>query len=414
MLKILLLFLLICTFVFFQCGDKRSPLFVYILLWTIIILLYELHLFTIFDIHDNTKLMLCVSILCYIIGGVIFNNFGTHSTLLCDKCDIAVENSRIRILVLLLFVSSISYYYQLIRSLINNGWQSQVNKILLTTGEIDSGGPLLQFFVRPFEFIIVPISTYYLINKCEDKLVAFSGLYFALLKFICTGSKSIVIYYIISFAISYLHYYNHKKKKNIKIFLFSIIGGVTFLASAGVAVRSLYFYICGCIPMLDKVINNPFYFDGKYTYGFLSFNSVARLVINTLKIFDPAYSELSIYAQANSAIQRFEYTTQVSDYGNYNAFTTYISNFYIDGGMLGVIVLSFGFGALSSIIYNNFKKTKSICNFCQLMLIYYFIMFSGVRFQLSNTIVGCAFIYSLIFGKYITGEYSKSKSNQKN
>lgn len=413
MFKLLIVFLILYAFVLIRRGDRLSPLFIYVVIWGIILLLYELHLFTIYDINTNTKIVVCISVISFLVGGSIFNKCSFTGNKVNDNHINQIDNNRIRILVILLFISSAGYYYQLVQSLLLNGWNSQINKILLATGEIDSGGALTQFFVRPFEFIIIPISTFYLINKRNDKLIAYSGIYFAIVKFICTGSKAMVIYFLISFVMTYMHF--SEKKRNIsKIIFFSSIGGVGFLASVGVAARALYFYICGCVPMLDKVINESFYFDSKHTHGFLSFNSVARLLFNTLKILGIDFTNSELYTHANGTIRRFEYTTKISDYGNYNAFTTYISNFYVDGGMLGVFFLSFLFGAMVSLIYSGFHRTKNLYHFIRLMLVYYFIIFSGVRFQLSNTIVGCAFIYSILISKYITGEYSTSITEFKN
>ncbi|NLE03829.1 MAG: oligosaccharide repeat unit polymerase, partial [Crenarchaeota archaeon] len=354
MLKLIVFFLFICALFISQRGDKMSPLFVYITIWGSILFLYELHLFAIYDIHDNTSIVIGISVFSFIIGGAIVNNRKTLNNKSYDEEKYEIDNNRIRILVILLFMSSIGYYYQLVQSLMSNGWHSQINKLLLATGEIDSGGPLTQFFVRPFEFIIIPISTYYLINKHSDKLIAFSGIYFATVKFICTGSKAMVIYYVISLAITYIHYSEKKKRNYTKIMFFSFVGGIGFLSSVGVAARALYFYICGCVPMLDKVIYDSFYFDNKHTYGFLSFNSVIRLLFNTLKIIGVDYSNSELYSHANSTIRKFEYTTQISNYGNYNAFTTYMSNFYVDGGIIGVLILSLLFGIVASVVYKNF------------------------------------------------------------
>lgn len=153
---------------------------------------------------------------------------------------------------------------------------------------------------------------------------------------------------------------------------------------------------CGCIPMLDKVINSSFYFDQSYTLGFLSYNGIFRFFINIISVFGFDLT-IRLFESSAKIIQLFEYTVFITPTRTYNGFTTYISNFYIDFGIFGVIILSFLFGSVAYILYKRFVDTPCVENFIVLTLIYYFIAFSVVRFQLSNTISAIAFIYSLFF-----------------
>lgn len=154
--------------------------------------------------------------------------------------------------------------------------------------------------------------------------------------------------------------------------------------------------------MLDKVINTSFYMPSGYAMGFVSFNSVIRFLVKAVSLFGVNLN-LPLFEQGNLYITRFEYTTEVGYGLEYNAFHTFIGDFYVDFGIIGVIAFSIMFGMLSMYIYRLYKKTNgSILSHILYCIILYYIVFSLVRFQMSNTFLGLMLIYSLTIVKFIT------------
>lgn len=389
--------------------DKKNPLMLYTFVWLLVIVLYKLQLFGIYLISENTTFIIFISIFMFIIG-YFLTEFIYKPKMKTET--LKINSTNIKYLILIIILISLPFYIDQLQSLINTGFQIMANKILLATNEIDNGGVIMQYIVRPFEYIIPVISMYYVFNVRTDKFIIISGLYFPLIKFVLTGSKSIIIFYIIVAVIFYLNEksnvleeaVNRRKLKKTIITVGTLI--VAFMVCFGNFIKSIYFYLCGCIPMLDKVVNSDFYMYSTNTYGFLSFNGVIRFIIKLLSIFGISINSPT-FDLANNYILKFEYTNYVAPNYSYNAFMTYISNFYMDFGLIGVIILSFVFGILSCYIYKRFKCNKSIQNYALLGLLYYFILFSMVRFQLSNTILALAFIYSIMFLPIIC--YSKIK-----
>lgn len=392
MINILIIFLLIVIIGNIRIGEWKSPLFIFSMLWFLVLFFYQLHLYGLYTISQNTEFIIFCGIISYIIGYSICGLLPIKK-----KVDKKIDKNKLYILIIAVILCSIPFYSEQLLLLIRNGFDVQANKIGLVLGESSSGGIIMQFFVRPFEYIIVGISSYYIFDKNSSFLLRYAGIIVSLLKYLATGSKNILFYMMICVILSYIYLYAKNNKKNWKnIILLFIAFIMIMIFTMDNLIRQLYFYLCGCIPLFDQVINTPFYYDGTHTLGMLSFNGVIRFFLNILSLLSINIT-LPLFSSAEHIIQRFEYTKYIAPNVSYNAFTTYMSNFYIDFGLPGVILGSLLFGFTCAYIFYNFKKNKNLGNYLLFVLMIYFIVFSVVRFQLSNTILACSFIYTIVF-----------------
>ena len=396
MIYISIIFLLIVIIINIRIGELKSPLFIFSILWFLVLFFYQLHLYGLYSISQNTEFIIFCGISSYIIGYLIGYIVCKHLPVKNNNNKI-INKKKLYILIISVIICSIPFYSEQLFLLIKNGFDVHVNKIALVLGESNRGGIIMQFFIRPFEFIIVGISSYYIFDKKSSFILRYSGIIVSLLKYLATGSRTILFYMMICTILSYIFLYaknNRKRWKKIILLLTVFIMIMVFTMDN--LLKQLYFYLCGCISLFDQVINTTFYYDGTQTLGMLSFNGIIRFFLNILSLFGININP-PLFSDAEGILRKFEYTKYVAPNYPYNAFTTYMSNFYIDFGLLGVILGSLLFGFISAYIFYNFKKNKNLENYLLFVLMIYFIVFSVVRFQLSNTILACSLIYTIIF-----------------
>lgn len=394
-----ILFIILLLIVIYNLSKREfmSPILIFSSVWLVVIGLYSLKLYNIYDIQTNTQIILFIGIIFYLCGAYFcqYIKIAIPKSMISNK----LKMRKINILYFVILISSLYFYIPNILMVFRGITINEI-KMMLVTGDIDLGGAWMQYIVRPFLYIIIATATYFLFYKIKNIFLLFIGVIFVLLEFVGTGSKTIILYFIICLL---LPLFNKKMSKKIvkskKTIYFSIALLMIFLFLF-MGSSSVYFYICGCVPMLDKVINTSFYMEDGFAFGFVSFNSLIRLIIKVVDLIFGVSIDTEMFDLANKYISRFEYTTQISSLGNYNAFHTFIGDFYVDLGWFGVILFSFLFGLVSMYIYKLYVKTDSLHAHIMYCLIMYYIVFGIVRFQMSNTFFGLMLIYSILFLKY--------------
>lgn len=407
---ILLAFILLITVLFLAVRkEHKSPLFVFSSIWLLLIGLYSLKLFGMYDISFTTEIVLFCGV-CFFICGYLIQNFFVVKYGI--ECGASVQISRLSLLSVVLVAISLPYYATLITQVLMSGDLS-AGKMGLVTGEIASGGIVFQYIVRPFEYIVVAMSAYYLLFDKKKKTIILSGLAFCLFEFIGAGAKIMLTYYVLCLLVAYLfnpkYVINSKALLRIKRGVYVVFGAVAVVLLYIVGIKDVYFYACGCIPMLDKIVNDSFYITDGYTHGFLSFNSLARFFIKGAGVFGIEINS-ELFERANTYFVRFENTTQIADGIQYNAYHTLFGDFYCDFGLFGVCALSFLFGMFSCWCYKQHKQSNCLWSHTLYCILMYYIVFSMVRFHMSNTYLGLMLIYTIMFLKQLI--YARSRTRK--
>ena len=377
--------------------EMNSPLAIFAYIWLTILTLYSMKLFGIYDISYKTTVVLFLGF----VG--MFCGYAFCRLVKIKQYDYSLVRKphyeRLTILAGMVILLSSSFYIANI-NLVFGGLMVDELKAQMVTGEIGWGGVWMQYFVRPLEYIVVAVSCYCLVIERKQKLLILSGIILTLFEFVGTASKTSLAYYAICVFAAFV--YNRSSmlriRKTAKIYSIIIIGVIAIYLLVKMGFERIYMYLCGCIPMLDHVVNETFYTEYGFSYGFLSYNSLVRLIIKTFQFFGYEIKS-KLFEIANSYFLRFEYTTKVSTNGNYNAFHTLFGDFYVDFGCLGVFLFSFVFGIFICYYYKRYRKTASLDIFIMLCLIMYYILLSMVRFQMSNTFLGLMVIYGMLFLK---------------
>ena len=99
-------------------------------------------------------------------------------------------------------------------------------------------------------------------------------------------------------------------------------------------------------------------FKIEYTYGFSALRGFFAPIFGIFKLFGVETPEILQYANGY-LVDLHGHLLQVSPTKTYNSFATCFFQFYCDGGVLGIVLLSFLFGFYAQTIYNKMVKDKS-------------------------------------------------------
>ena len=395
--------ILVCVLIFSVLRKKFDTLlFVFSCLWTVVIFLYDLRLFDIFAVGNNTQLVVFGGVMGFLIGHVVADKLQftikDNSLMICNQVDTRVNYVFVNIVFTVVLIIAACYYIPNLIIGIKGG-SAKIVKGLLMSGELSTGNVFVQYIARPFSKIMIATSAYCIINDRRQKYTIASGIVMVLFELLGMWSKSSLIFFALCLALSFFMNTDIMKQlsSNRRMLMIVMMGVAAFFVFF-VGLKGLYFYACGCIPMLDKIINGTFYMPSGHTYGFLSFNSFFRLFI---KLLEPFGIKSALFDRADDYYFRFETTTKISPDKYYNAFHTMFGDFYIDFGLLGVVLLSALLGFVCAKVRINYKQTHNIQTYILLCILAYYVLFSIVRFQISNTVWGLALLYSFTILKPI-------------
>ena len=371
-------------------------LFMFTCLWIVVIFLYNLKLFNIFDISQNTELAVFLGVIGFIIGHVFAEKvkfqINDSNMVKREQSNINVNYFFVKIVFAIVLIIAFFYYVPNVIIGIRSGG-AKIVKGLLMSGELSTGNVFIQYIVRPFSKIMVATSAYCIIKDRKQRFIIICGIIMVLLELLGMWTKASLIYFALCLVVSFL--LNKDVMRHLssdrKVLTIVLLGVLIFFISI-VGFKGLYFYACGCIPMLDKIMNNAYYMPLGHTFGFLTFNSFFRLII---KLVEPFGVKIGMFDRAVDYYFRFETTTRISSDVYYNAFHTMFGDFYVDFGFLGIVMLSGLLGFVCAKVYINYKETHNIQSHIILCILAYYVLFSIVRIQMSNTVWGLSLLYSL-------------------
>lgn len=234
------------------------------------------------------------------------------------------------------------------------------------------------YIAYPLLYLLVPVSIVEFFHTYRRKYLAVA-IFLALIRVTIDARRTYLASFIMMLLLcALLHKKDFKNadwqmKKKMKSFLkhslflvlifgyiFSFISQQRSIARSGVDESSLLqtvtFYYGASVQFFGDCLDEV---KIDYTYGFSAFRGMVAPFFGVLKLFGVSSPEL--LQNANGYLtQIHENSLQVSPISNYNSFATCFFQFYCDGGVLGIIVLSLLLGFFSQYIYDMMliKKTK--------------------------------------------------------
>lgn len=370
----------------YKCRKFRhSLLTIFCGLWFLICFLYSFRFYDIYDVKSETLLMYTLGILFYFVGYVTYKE---GSKIRCCIQD-SKYKWRVRILKLLSLLSIFVLVQKAILAIpiwLSGGVGDLKSDIIENNvlGLNFISEIIYTFVARPLIIVFVIYSVILLLQRQKEKSIFFLTFLMILLGYICTGSKFMIVE-VITMSLTYIFIFSYNSffsivRRNGKLFVIILIifGALYFLLSAkGEGLnQSLYSYLCGCIPCSDNALDSikrqpPF-------WGIATFNGFLRIISLPLSLI--GLQELkSILDLVFFYMLKFEETIMISPTIEYNAFISLFSYFYADGGLLGVVLISFLFGNISNRICSNAIYRPTYMNVSLLLFTSLLIYTSMVR-----------------------------------
>lgn len=413
-------------------SDKKllNPMFVFMTIWAIMLIMNSLRLFTLFETNDEYFGIMVVGFVAFFVGYSVYSRSSRKHNENSKEYNqrillIYIVSMAIILLLLIKFISIYSVATQYGLAYIRKGLQTGELTIYAKDSILMS--MLWQFLVLPGRIALSVIVSVNFLEKRSQKLLMVLYIIIVFMSVFVDGGRSVILYLMIHlfFAFYYLRSKKTKQASNGKriasirpvitvtkrstkrlwaIVGLSAIGSIAFyyatIARSGEnAPLHLYFY--GSIsPVMfeiwSKVVDN----SGLIGYGLASLNGFLSPALYFIKIV-MGYTELPFYwgDVVNMVYNTDTIWQQTSSLSKSNAYVSLFWFFYLDGRILGIIVGMFLYGFLSKKVFVRFMSDRNDISLCLLLLWIQGLMFSGVRLQFAVMPYALAFIYILSFFK---------------
>jgi oligosaccharide repeat unit polymerase len=371
-----------------RIGSYNNPLAYYLIWWGIWLIVSQFNFFNLFEVSIKTYIFLLLNIFMFSLGYFIFCKKIQYKSFKIFK----VNKEGIFIIQSTLFFILI-YYLHRYNMLYRNASVLDIRNIKFQVGLLFSSGYEMIFFnyiitFLVYYFTLLSISRF-IIEVKVDKNFYISVINVIIYSFIGYGRLiyfDFIIFIIVGFLlnkslsrkkVNMYKLHNKKNMKNMIIFLIIIISGL-LLSSYFISVRM------GGNKVYKGLLNNfsqsIIYFTGpfrafdncmvtfsdkfNFTFGRSTLSGLDEIVNNMLYILyrniTPLNYEIGFYTQQ---------PIMIGNHQIFNAFYTCIMNYYMDFGVIGVIIIPFIYGIIAAKIYRVFNDNPNIYT---LMLIIYF------------------------------------------
>lgn len=397
MLYILLTLALICAII---CSlsrkTRRSLLMAFILVWSTIIILYSIKLFDIFEVAESTLKMYFLGI-CFFFAGFLIVRPKVQVNFKYDYYD-KNQRNKYRLIKVFFWISFIVFCLKTLKALpywaspataVSNLKSAIVDDDALSIGVI--GNFLFTYLAIPMTTCLMALSVLLLLKKKrsnEEIKIILMSMILLIPRFLSSGSKTAISLLVIM-MVGYVFLFT---KMNLGSFirhykkLFILSGGCLFLVLLIMSIggetnvfESLYFYYVGCIPCSDYALQELNHSPS--TYGLVSLNGFFRLLIVVPAQIGIGTGIKDTLDLVFLFIQQFEDAVYVAPAHPYNAFISMFAYFYADGGYSGVILFSFVYGIICALLQNWANRKPSYQSVGVVLVIFYGIITSMVRFQ---------------------------------
>lgn len=257
------------------------------------------------------------------------------------------------------------------------------------------------YIVKPFSFAILPIfAADFFLSKKPDKFILVCTVIIVVERVLIEGGRFVIIYVLCALLVS-LSAVKKKKKIDMRRVWF-LVGLIVVSAVAIYYVtisrgieseeqgRSLYRYICGCLPHLTVRLN---YMENLevYTWGFSSLNGYVHYIASILENFGINYPDFLL--EVRELINVEDKVAISADFGQFNAFVSPIYYMYLDGRTLGVAIGMFLYGFFSFHCYKKMKKEVHPRDLAIYLLVVQGLATTMVRIQFSQVHYSVAFFF---------------------
>lgn len=422
-----------CLFlmIFGKITEKKifNPITMFYALWSIILGLSSLRLFNLLEARSEIYWLIFIGLISFAIGYYFYKFYKIvlrkNSYVSKNESDYLRTTSIIeyelnyKLVYFIAFICIIFYLKELrhvlqyllsgkslayIRALA----QDSSSVIYTSKSKIETALKIL--CITPFSQALQTIVAVDLIFGKKDKKLILLNIIIIALRVITDGSRSLVVYFLISivvaFSINNDRLLKKKGKSKLKqnIILFIAITTIIFILYKITASRSgenifrfAYYYFSMQPIMFDKwasIVDS----QGIYGFGLSATNGFWFAIFYIIKnIFGVAYPELwsNIYALIEGTGTSWQVISSLGTQAN--SFVSAFWILYIDGRTTGIIIGMFIYGIIISKSYCKAKMKKSLKHISIYIFLYIGLFYTFIRLQFANIYYDIALVLLLFF-----------------
>lgn len=214
------------------------------------------------------------------------------------------------------------------------------------------------------------------------------------------NSKHIIAAYVINKKSMDIEIKQPRNKRRRRIIIISILCGIIFMMyqlsihrtnnAAYEFAYQLYVYFCGCVPHMSLRFDTV---NFEYTYGMTLISGFLRPIMLVYKYLIGNGLFPEVYQRTIDIGTTLQSAVTISRGHTFNAFVLPFYYFYVDGGLIGVIIDSFIYGFFCSHAYSNFKKTRTKYSETKYLFVIVLIGTSMIRYNLGLVYFAFAYLY---------------------
>lgn len=412
---------------------KLNPLFVFATLWAVIFILSKLRLYYLKDADEWVYFVILIGIFSFGSGYILASKFLKLKRVVLHTESFQVRANIIkepRYMLIYILAAVVLCFY--IRDLVNIfsslslvGMLAQIRSMaqdsqsILYEGRSTFEKAARILILQPFVMALQPIVAIEFWTKSRRRwLLLAMDISIVVLRMFTDGSRGMLMYlgmhfFLIftvldkgersSIAEIYEKYIQNSKKAKFFMRLILLIFGIVFIVStmsrSGERFwRNLYYYFSMQPSLMTTWIDEI----SHYGYGMASLNGFVYPIIyfikNTFGIQSyPTYWYENIFMLISSTDQQWVTITNENTFAN-----AYVSVFwfpYLDGNIIGEILIMFLYGMIAGFMYKNVMRNRSAKSVCLYSYFMQSIIMSYVRFQYASETyaLGLVFLYFILY-----------------
>lgn len=413
--------------------DVCSPSFIFSLFWGIIIFFSSLNLFNIYSVSNYAYVLLTIGVIFFSIGAIFVKKVSTKKNVVLFKVDDNIIDEKKYIILFAICLLLLLPDLRMLLYFFRNGFN--VSNIYYTIAQNSAGSKtaisgitfgsnfqnIFKVYVGyPLLYLLMSAGLLLFLKNKKRKFLIIS-IILLLIRFFVDMKRTIIIMYFFMFVfftlllnkgqeVSAISKKVPKSRKKtlfigsvIIIFVYLYISVTRRNSTEGAfsLIRNFYFYYCGSVKYFDLRIQNLITDTFVHTFGLFSLRGMLSPIISFFDLIG-LVSEPFLFTEASNYLTSLHNTVYwISPIDRFNSYTTCFFEFYVDGGLIGILVGSFIFGAVSQKLYAQYCKGKSLRQTLRLgYFISIFILFSMLQISsIINYLIWPLIIDKIIFKK---------------
>ena len=406
-----------------------NPLSVFSGIWTVILFLSILGLNGLKTANYNTYYIICAGVISFAVGYLltykskVFFSFNKKRTFTDGKY--VLQYQIIYILGIICIVYFAIKLLSVVSLYLSGNGLAAIRVLAQSEGAATtSGGKLINavrvLIIMPYAYAIIPITAMEIWFGKKNKKILFICFAIIALRVLSEGGRISIIYFALHLLIgfSFLESYGkamqdiakkirrNRKKLKIGVFLLVIILIIASLSRSVSSLTTVTYYYFSMQPYMQEVWSQIVDDAHLIGYGVGSFNGFIfpflYLFKNILGIPFPTHFN-QIYNMILATDSQWQIIS--SYHTRANAYVGTFWYFYLDGRVIGVILLSFLYGVMGGRLYSKAKRHTNVRSVCVYSFYLQSIILSFSGFAFSSMFYGIAFLFIIFVAYKKEGKY---------